>query len=86
MIVIGASYGTLFFLFTTDYNDDNISIAIKCWWQVVITGLIIMCLIDGARVSIKYIRNIQYHKKLKYYQLSSLIHNLKKILSIVSKR
>lgn len=65
MIVIGASYGTLFFLFTTDYNDDNISIAIKCWWQVIIAGLIIMCLVDGTRAIIKYIRDIHYHKTSK---------------------
>ncbi len=40
IVVIAASCGSLLFLYTTDYNDQNINIAVQSWLIGTIIGLI----------------------------------------------
>lgn len=50
---IGSTYGSLLFLFTTDYSNKNIYIAIESWLFGTSVGLISLLMIDLISILLK---------------------------------
>ncbi len=62
IVVIAASCGSLLFLYTTDYNDQNINIAVQSWLIGTIIGLIFI-IVDN--VIYKFTKTKMFFQKNK---------------------